>query len=676
MAFTLRSIAVRVAPLRQARMAAAPVRGGLAPVRSMATKVPEVADYAVAEKGPKDSLEYRIQFQQNGKTISCWHEIPLHAGDGLLHFICEIPKETSAKMEVATDEPGTPIKQDTKKGKLRFYPYNINWNYGMLPQTWEDPAHKAQELGGIAGDNDPVDVVEIGSSQLKMGGVYKLAMADDSSEPPEASEEQAARATAAGTGADPGAAAAPAAAPTHAADALPHGWACAWDERFGAYYYCNPELGITQWEPPAAAAPPGTPSTTGHGSGSGGADSATAATAAAASPGTPPSPRYSYRDPHGCDCGPFSLAQLLSWRDHLPMDLRLQRADSSRPARPADGGCQADEPPAAAAAAAAAAARGELEDSGTGGPVPARAEQQRSERGCGTSEEGQQQEQQQEQQEEEGPPEPQARSDGEQEAAPLLLADLLGDGELLGSWRAAAAQWPQLAPPPGPGEGGAAAPRAPPAPAFEAWWCQQHEHQHQHQQQQQHQEWYAAGHGPAVPQPDFGGCGYYPGSNQAAAPAAPAAPGDPEPGRGGGGAGGSGAGSSFAEYAEAVLAGLPPTDEAVILAKTAAHYGRPLEAVMAAAAASAPGSGPGGAGPGALEFARDPRSGRLTAVYDGAGPPAAARLYGDLDRWADPRQLEAALAARRARGGAGPAPEGGWQRYNAARKKAKLSAGS
>ena len=25
------------------------------------------------------------------------------------------------------DEEGTPIKQDTKKGKLRFYPYNIKY---------------------------------------------------------------------------------------------------------------------------------------------------------------------------------------------------------------------------------------------------------------------------------------------------------------------------------------------------------------------------------------------------------------------------------------------------------------------------------------------------------------------------------------------------------------------
>lgn len=133
-------------------------------------------------------------------------------------------------------EPKTPIKQDVKKGKLRFYPYNINWNYGMIPQTWEDPAHTNAQCGGVAvrphfacpftwsdhnlsgctqwenvplprnalslvfalshhvcctqidnlqGDNDPVDVVEIGSAALEMGGVYPVkpvgvfAMIDD-----------------------------------------------------------------------------------------------------------------------------------------------------------------------------------------------------------------------------------------------------------------------------------------------------------------------------------------------------------------------------------------------------------------------------------------------------------------------------------------------------------------
>ena len=48
------------------------------------------------------------------------------------------------------DEANTPIKQDIKKGKLRFYPYNINWNYGLLPQTWEDPAHHAPDVDNAA----------------------------------------------------------------------------------------------------------------------------------------------------------------------------------------------------------------------------------------------------------------------------------------------------------------------------------------------------------------------------------------------------------------------------------------------------------------------------------------------------------------------------------------------
>ncbi|WIA42520.1 hypothetical protein OEZ86_008504 [Tetradesmus obliquus] len=189
MAAALRGAVVRAAPFQQVRKLACPavgrsVRPAVA-VRSVATKAPEVAHYSNEEIGPKETLEYRIAFKQNDKVISCWHEIPLWAGEDELHFICEIPKETSAKMEVATDEPSTPIKQDTKKGKLRFYPYNINWNYGLLPQTWEDPSHKNEDLGGVAGDNDPVDVVEIGSAQLKMGGVYRVkplgvyAMIDD-----------------------------------------------------------------------------------------------------------------------------------------------------------------------------------------------------------------------------------------------------------------------------------------------------------------------------------------------------------------------------------------------------------------------------------------------------------------------------------------------------------------
>jgi inorganic pyrophosphatase len=132
-----------------------------------------------------EGLDFRMHFFDGSERISPWHDIPLKASSGTYNFVCEIPKETDAKMECATDEEGNPIKQDIKKGKLRFYPYNINWNYGFLPQTWEDPEHKNEECGGVFGDNDPLDVVEISSQSLKMGGVYPVkcvgtyAMIDD-----------------------------------------------------------------------------------------------------------------------------------------------------------------------------------------------------------------------------------------------------------------------------------------------------------------------------------------------------------------------------------------------------------------------------------------------------------------------------------------------------------------
>lgn len=71
---------------------------------------------------------------------------------------------TYVSISLLQDEPGTPIKQDTKKGKLRFYPYNINWNYGLLPQTWEDPDHKNPELGGVAVSADVMHVTVIYSN--------------------------------------------------------------------------------------------------------------------------------------------------------------------------------------------------------------------------------------------------------------------------------------------------------------------------------------------------------------------------------------------------------------------------------------------------------------------------------------------------------------------------------
>jgi len=65
-----------------------------------------------------------------------------------------------------------------KNGKLRFvadvheqkgYP----WNYGALPQTWEDPAHLTVETGTY-GDKDPLDLVEISQKSIPRGSVVQV----------------------------------------------------------------------------------------------------------------------------------------------------------------------------------------------------------------------------------------------------------------------------------------------------------------------------------------------------------------------------------------------------------------------------------------------------------------------------------------------------------------------
>jgi inorganic pyrophosphatase len=153
-------------------------------IRGVSTRM--VTSRAIATKtaGDAGTESFRIFFTEGSSNISPWHDIPLKAAGGLFHFVNEIPKNTKAKMEVATKEASNPIAQDIKKGKLRDYHGPIFWNYGCLPQTWEDP-NVLNIAVNCKGDNDPVDVVEIGSKAIPSGAVAvvkvlgALAMIDD-----------------------------------------------------------------------------------------------------------------------------------------------------------------------------------------------------------------------------------------------------------------------------------------------------------------------------------------------------------------------------------------------------------------------------------------------------------------------------------------------------------------
>jgi inorganic pyrophosphatase len=71
-----------------------------------------------------------------------------------------------------------PIKQDMKKGNLRFvrnvFPFHgYIWNYGCLPQTWESP-NIIDSRTGLKGDNDPIDAIEIGQAIATVGQVKQV----------------------------------------------------------------------------------------------------------------------------------------------------------------------------------------------------------------------------------------------------------------------------------------------------------------------------------------------------------------------------------------------------------------------------------------------------------------------------------------------------------------------
>jgi inorganic pyrophosphatase len=153
---------------------------------SRATRTNAVRMLELVEAGEFGTTDYSMTFKEGGEVVSPWHDMPLELEGGLYNMLTEIPKMTLKKMEVDTKAEGNPIKQDEKKGKARLYHGPIFWNYGCLPQTWEDPNVKGDaEVGGAFGDDDPVDVVEIGAASLGMGSFTPvkvlgcLSMIDD-----------------------------------------------------------------------------------------------------------------------------------------------------------------------------------------------------------------------------------------------------------------------------------------------------------------------------------------------------------------------------------------------------------------------------------------------------------------------------------------------------------------
>eukprot|EP01065_Artemidia_motanka_P045793 TRINITY_DN679_c0_g1_i1.p1 TRINITY_DN679_c0_g1~~TRINITY_DN679_c0_g1_i1.p1 ORF type:complete len:1111 (+),score=380.75 TRINITY_DN679_c0_g1_i1:115-3333(+) len=109
---------------------------------------------------------------ESGQRISPWHDVPLKSGDSY-NMVVEIPKGTNSKFEVQKNLPHNPIKQDIKKELPRHYTYGMAFfNNGLFPQTWEDSTQRDE--AGHAGDNDPLDVMEVGRRSYPIGSIVRV----------------------------------------------------------------------------------------------------------------------------------------------------------------------------------------------------------------------------------------------------------------------------------------------------------------------------------------------------------------------------------------------------------------------------------------------------------------------------------------------------------------------
>lgn len=137
--------------------------------------------YSIEERGALNTLSYRAFFKSaDGKYVSPFHDIPIWANEErtVVNMVVEVPRWTNAKLEISKTDPLNPIQQDEKKGVARFvhncFPHHgYIWNYGAVPQTWENPG-LVDKHTSAKGDNDPIDICDLSEKVATVGQVKQV----------------------------------------------------------------------------------------------------------------------------------------------------------------------------------------------------------------------------------------------------------------------------------------------------------------------------------------------------------------------------------------------------------------------------------------------------------------------------------------------------------------------
>jgi inorganic pyrophosphatase len=137
----------------------------------------DVKFIATEERGKFDSHKWKFCYSCRGKPISPWHSIPLFTDPyerKICHFVLEMPRGTQEKIGISQKEEWNNLKHEVKDQKLVTLTHGkIPWNYGSLPQTWQDPRDSHWE-SRAPGDDGLLDFIDIGAKTPKRGAVYTV----------------------------------------------------------------------------------------------------------------------------------------------------------------------------------------------------------------------------------------------------------------------------------------------------------------------------------------------------------------------------------------------------------------------------------------------------------------------------------------------------------------------
>lgn len=110
---------------------------------------------------------------------SLWHDVDLHVKTwldektGLLRYVNEMPLGSLKKYEVQPGAPNNAIVEDPKgSARLAGFGRPVPFNYGCFPQTYRDP-QQLDEIYAAPGDDDPLDVLDIGNASSGVGQVVR-----------------------------------------------------------------------------------------------------------------------------------------------------------------------------------------------------------------------------------------------------------------------------------------------------------------------------------------------------------------------------------------------------------------------------------------------------------------------------------------------------------------------